>query len=357
MPRTTAPRHGPQPRAIARRGTSEDTHLLKATRVLMTAVSESSSDVPEEVDTSSSDRPSSEPSPSEPSSSNPSDSGAPEPRSSTPSSPRSSTPSHAPDEASGRAESTEPGASTDESGASTEDAAIHASEVESLDKELKRLRRDIQRLQAELDATPSPSWRERHPVLTLFLVTGLGAAAGYLGSKLGRTETGDDARNHLLDLTSRARSALAPIPDSLDGASNSARSSGGHESSTLTDTLTDNAEPAKREPGWFGSSNGEASSTTGDVLDRMTRSARKARQSVQDRARTATQEATERMVESVASDDDVLPASVKAKAAGLAATTVGGMLAKRLLRSAGRIGASMLLAYLGKKILDTLRGR
>jgi len=311
----------------------------------MTAVSESSSDVPEEADTSSSDRSSSEPSPSEPSSSNPSDSGAPE----TP----SSTPSHASDEASDRAESTESGASTEEPGASTEDAAIHASEVESLEKELMRLRRDIQRLRAELDATPSPSWRERHPVLTLFLVTGLGAAAGYLGSKLGRTETGDRARNHLLDLTSRARSVLAQTPDPLDGASNPARSSGGHESSTPTD----GAEPAKREPGWFGSSSGEASSTTGDVLDRMTRSARKARQSVQDRARTATQQATQRMVASVASDDDVLPASVKAKAAGLAATTVGGMLAKRLLRSAGRIGASMLLAYLGKKILDTLRGR
>jgi len=329
-----APRHGPQPRIIARRGTSGDTHLLKATRLLMTAVSESSSDVPEEADTSSS---------------NPSGSGAHETRSPTP----SPTPSHAPDEASDRAESTEPGASTEEPGASTEDAVIRASEVESLEKELKHLRRDIQRLRAELDATPSPSWGERHPVLTLFLVTGLGAAAGYLNSRLGRTETGDRARNHLLDLTSRARSALAPMPDPSDGASNSARSSGGHQGSPSAN----GAEPAKGEPGWFGLSNGEASSTTGDVLDRMTRSARKARHSVQDRARTATQEATERMVESVASDDDVLPATVKAKAAGLAATTVGGMLAKRLLRSAGRIGASMLLAYLGKKILDTLRGR
>lgn len=231
-------------------------------------------------------------------------------------------------------------------------STLDASDAETLENELKRLRREIQRLQAELDRTPSPTWRQRHPVLTLLIITGLGAAAGYLGSKIGRADNGDQARKQLQDLTSRARSVLTQIQHPLEGTSKLP----GIADETGSTPSSDVGQPSERTSSWF-ASNGAAASTPADVLDRVTRSARKARQSVQERARTATKDATERMVESVASDDDVMPAALKAKAAGLAATTVGGMLAKRLLRSAGRVAASMLLAYLGKKILDALRGR
>lgn len=243
--------------------------------------------------------------------------------------------------------------------ASDPEDELDASDVEALERELKQLRRDIHRLQAELDATPKPTWRQRHPVLTLFIITGLGAAAGYLVTKIRRDDHGKRARKHLQDLTSRAREVLNQIPDSLERTTDLARAT----VEAGTSEPDDVAEPKATGARWFAATNGERSlsgeraSAPVEVLDRMTRSARRARQSVQDRARTATQEATERMVESVASDDDVLPASVKAKAAGLAATTVGGMLAKRLLRSAGRVAASMLLAFLGKKALDVLRGR
>ena len=75
------------------------------------------------------------------------------------------------------------------------------------------------------------------------------------------------------------------------------------------------------------------------------------------KAKTATEDAAAKAVRNFASDDDLVPVEMKAKAAGMAATTLGAALARKLVRSAGSIIASMLIAYLTKKVVDLVLRR
>ena len=89
-----------------------------------------------------------------------------------------------------------------------------------------------------------------------------------------------------------------------------------------------------------------------DVLQSVGGTASRARERVRARAKSATEDAAAKAVHNLASEDDFVPVEMKAKAAGMAATTLGAALARKLVRSAGSVLASMLIAYLTKKSLD-----
>lgn len=282
----------------------------------------------------------------------------------------SSSPDTEPSHPSPSAEESEQGPETNQpdAGESSDDA--RASSPEELEEELERLRAEVTRLRARQAAAEHASWFHRHPGVALFLTTTLGAAAGYVAARVG---TPDDAfsektREQLRRLADQARDVASEVQHEIEARTRALRD--GEDAAPAPPASGDGAPASQRTPAGdasagasgrtsFGESAGEAGggSLAEEAVERVVGTARKAKSSVRNRARSATQDAAERAVRSFASEDDVVPVEMKAKAAGMAASTLGAALARKLLRSAGRVATSMLLAYVTKKVLDLVRGR
>lgn len=238
--------------------------------------------------------------------------------------------------------------------------------VEDLMEELHRLREEVTQLRARQTASTHASWIQRHPAWTVFLTTALGAAAGYAGSRVGASSDFSKAtRKQLRSLAEQARIVAADVQEEIetlapslkqdvDSGTPSATNGGGKNRARSTSAGQRSAGAPQDKAPARGSSDGRpnGSAAVETVLRRVAGTASKARDSVRSSAKSATQDAAAQAVRTFASDDDLVPVEVKAQAAGMAATTLGAVLARKLMRSAGRIAASMLIAYLTKKVLD-----
>ena len=236
-------------------------------------------------------------------------------------------------------------------------------DVGELRADLMRLREEVTQLRARQAASRHSSWVQRHPALTVFLTTALGAAAGYLGSRLNTSSGFSEAtREQLRLLAEQARAVASDVQHEIEsfgplgGQSNGGE---GDESPTAgTAPGGDGASATAQTPAGDASAGapGGPREETGFSMDNVLRSvagtANRAHEKVRTQAKSATQDAAARAVRNFASEDDIVPVEVKAKAAGMAATTLGAALARKLARSAGSVLASMLIAYLTKKVLD-----
>ncbi|NBC86890.1 MAG: hypothetical protein GVY25_11935 [Bacteroidetes bacterium] len=228
---------------------------------------------------------------------------------------------------------------------------------EELVEELERLRAEVTRLRARQAAAERDSWFHRHPVLAVLVTSTLGAAAGYVAGRIGAPSDGfsDRTRRQLEKIAEQARDVASDVQREIESRT------GAFRQGTETDAGGDGVATGTATPEIDASNGTESSSAvesmSGKAFDRLAGTAQEASQSVRQRARSATRDAAARAVRSFSSDDDVVPVELKARAAGMAATTLGAALARKLLRSAGRIGTSMLLAYLTKKLVDAIRGR
>jgi len=226
---------------------------------------------------------------------------------------------------------------------------------EELVEELERLRAEVTRLRARQAAAERDSWFHQHPVLAVLVTSTLGAAAGYVAGRIGAPSDGfsDRTRRQLQKIAEQARDVASDVQREIESRT------GAFRQGTETDTGGDGVATGTATPE-IDTSNGTGStpveSMSEKAFNRVAGTAQEASQSVRQRARSATRDAAARAVRSFSSDDDVVPVELKARAAGMAATTLGAALARKLLRSAGRIGASMLLAYLTKKLVDAIRG-
>jgi len=227
---------------------------------------------------------------------------------------------------------------------------------EELVEELERLRAEVTRLRARQAAAERDSWFHQHPVLAVLVTSTLGAAAGYVAGRIGAPSDGfsDRTRRQLQKIAEQARDVASDVQREIESRT------GAFRQGTETDTGGDGV-PTGTETPEIDTSNGTGStpveSMSEKAFNRVAGTAQEASQSVRQRARSVTRDAAARAVRSFSSDDDVVPVELKARAAGMAATTLGAALARKLLRSAGRIGTSMLLAYLTKKLVDAIRGR
>ena len=239
-------------------------------------------------------------------------------------------------------------------------------DVEELMRELERLREEVTQLRARQAASRHSSWVQRHPALTVFLTTALGAAAGYLGSRLNASSDFSRAtREQLRMLAKEARSVasdvqheietFSPLRQTSGGSSRNGNAIGSGNGSAAT-AQTPAGDASAGAPGGGREPEGSGFSI-GNVLESVAETATLARDTVRDKAKTATEDAAAEAVRNFASDDDLVPVEMKAKAAGMAATTLGAALARKLVRSAGSIIASMLIAYLTKKVVDLLLRR
>jgi len=227
---------------------------------------------------------------------------------------------------------------------------------EELVEELERLRAEVTRLRARQAAAERDSWFHQHPVLAVLVTSTLGAAAGYVAGRIGAPSDGfsDRTRRQLQKIAEQARDVASDVQREIESRT------GAFRQGTETDTGGDGVATGTATPE-IDTSNGTGStpveSMSEKAFNRVAGTAQEASQSVRQRARSVTRDAAARAVRSFSSDDDVVPVELKARAAGMAATTLGAALARKLLRSAGRIGTSMLLAYLTKKLVDAIRGR
>ncbi|HHP7236826.1 hypothetical protein [Longibacter sp.] len=228
---------------------------------------------------------------------------------------------------------------------------------DELVEELERLRAEVTRLRARQAAAERESWFHRHPMLAVLATSTLGAVAGYVAGRIGAPSDGlsHRTRRQLQKIAEQARNVASDVQREIESRTDAFRQ--GSE----TDAGGDGVATGSAVPEVDASNGTESSSAvesmSGRAFDRLAGTAQEASQSVRQRARSATRDAAARAVRSFASDDDVVPVELKARAAGMAATTLGAALARKLLRSAGRIGTSMLLAYLTKKLVDAIRGR
>lgn len=213
-------------------------------------------------------------------------------------------------------------------------------------EELERLRDEVSQLRARQTASRHASWVQRHPALTVFLTTALGAAAGYAGSQVGASsDFSQSTRKQLRSLAEQARTVAADVQEGFETLAPAQKRTGGSDGSSAANGAGQNATASETHT----DGNGAA---VGTILRRVAGTASKAGDSVRSSAKSATQDAAAQAVRTFASDDDLVPVEMKAKAAGMAATTLGAALARKLFRSAGRIAASMLIAFLTKKVLD-----
>lgn len=254
-----------------------------------------------------------------------------------------------------------------------DDASAHAEETEDVDEvdvddlmaELERLREEVTQLRARQAASRHSSWIQRHPALTVFLTTALGAAAGYLGSRIHTSSDFSKAtRKQLQTLAEQARTVASDVQHEIEALgplrrrSNKAAGNGSRKGRTAAGPGGDGAAATARTPAGDASAGAEGSGFSVDnVLQSVAGTASRARESVRTKAKSATKDAAAKAVRNFASDDDFVPVEMKAKAAGMAATTLGAALARKLARSAGSVLASMLIAYLTKKVLDLVLRR
>jgi ElaB/YqjD/DUF883 family membrane-anchored ribosome-binding protein len=236
-------------------------------------------------------------------------------------------------------------------------------DVGELRADLMRLREEVTQLRARQAASRHSSWVQRHPALTVFLTTALGAAAGYLGSRLNTSSGFSEAtREQLRLLAEQARAVASDVQHEIESFGPlGGRSNGGEgdESPTAgTAPGGDGASATAQTPAGDASAGAprgpreETGFSMDNVLQSVAGTASRAHEKVRTQAKSATQDAAARAVRNFASEDDIVPVEVKAKAAGMAATTLGAALARKLARSAGSVLASMLIAYLTKKVLD-----
>ncbi len=232
-------------------------------------------------------------------------------------------------------------------------------DAEELMAELERLREEVTQLRARQSASRHSSWVQRHPALTVFLTTALGAAAGYLGSTLNTSSDFSEAtREQLRTLAQQARAVASDVQHEIEAfgpLQRRSNRSGGKEA--VSETGGDGAATAQTPAGdaSAGAPRGgreEPGFSVGNVLQSVAQTATRARDTVRTKAKSATQDAAATAVRRFASDDDLVPVEMKAKAAGTAATTLGAALARKLLRSAGSVLASMLVVYLTKNVVD-----
>jgi ElaB/YqjD/DUF883 family membrane-anchored ribosome-binding protein len=236
--------------------------------------------------------------------------------------------------------------------------------------ELERLRKEVNQLRARQAASRHSSWIQRHPALTVFLTTALGAAAGYLGSRFNTSSDFSKAtRQQLRTLAAQARAVASDVQHEigvlgpLGRQSTKSGSNGSQRGKTTAGSGANGAVAASQTPAGDVSAGAphhkrEGSSfSVEDLLQSVAGTASRARESVQTKAKSATQDAAAKAVRNFASEDDLVPVEVKAKAAGMAATTLGAALARKLVRSAGSVLASMLIAYLSKKVIDVVLRR
>ncbi|PEN15170.1 hypothetical protein CRI94_02485 [Longibacter salinarum] len=240
-----------------------------------------------------------------------------------------------------------------------EDVRARDMEYEELVEELERLRAEVTRLRARQAAAEKGSWLQQHPVAAIIATTTLGAAAGYVGAQYGRPKDtfSERTRKQLRKLAEQARDVASEVQVEI-----------GNQARTLRDRsnkMVEESLPAAKKRASLGngavaspSIDGEKyKSAASDMLEQVMTKAQEAGEAMRERAQSATHTSAADAVRSYSSDDGIVPADVKAKAAGLAATSVGLVLMRKLARSAGKIGSSMLIAYITKKVVDSVRKR
>lgn len=268
----------------------------------------------------------------------------------------------------------EPGADADHSARNTGADSTETTDgeggetvdVEELMLELERLREEVTQLRARQAASRHSSWVQRHPALTVFLTTALGTAAGYLGSRLSTSSDFSRAtREQLRTLAKEARAVASDVQHEIESFGPLRRTSGGSGRSETASVPGDGSAATAQAPAGDASAGAprEGSEPEGsgfsmeNVLQSVSGTATRARDTVRSKAKTATEDAAASAVRNFASDDDIVPVEMKAKAAGMAAKTLGAALARKLVRSAGSVFASMLVAYLTKKVVDLVLRR